>query len=265
MSPRQDRPLLSSEDSDDEHRGQPAISTQDPTETSPLLPHSDRQQEDGSDNGSLRSQTKKSSRRWPSIIAMAILGLLVILVILVGFLVPPAVKEYAEGAAIIEPTDLSVESITPDGIRARVQANFRLEGRQVENENSRRIGRFVTGIMRKIQTEETKLTLTLPHYKSMNLGTAVVPPITISLVDGHNTAIDIIADFQPGEADNYRMLVNKWLDGKLDTLKVTGSTDLTLKSGIFPLGTHTVVESMVLEGRDFYKTFSSLLFRQFGL
>lgn len=261
---QEQRPLLSDDDSD-----HPRDQHEQPTESSPLLgaQRAASQPNDDSDQARAGTRGDKSStkRRWPSVIAIVTLALLVILVILVGFLVPPAVKEYAEQAVVIEPTDLSVESITQDGVRARIQGNFRLDGGRVRDENSRRIGRAVTGIMRKLQTEETRVVVSLPHYDHAMLGTAVIPPVTISLVDGHNTAIDIVADFMPGEADNIRKLVNDWLDGKLDQLKVTGSTDLRLKSGIFPLGTHNVVESMVFEGRSVYKSFSSLYFRQIGL
>lgn len=257
-----DRPLLSrGDDEDDDNR---IDHDQQPTETEPLLANQRRNQADAEIDDHDGSPSEPASatlsprankdpsrkRRWPSIIAIVILALLVILVILVGFLVPPAVQEYAEQAVMIEPTDLSVESITADGVRARIQGNFRLDATRVKNDNSRRVGRFVTGIMRKLQTEETTVRVSLPHYDHAVLGTAVIPPVTISLVDGHNTAVDIVADFKPGEADHIRMLVNEWLDGKLDRVKVTGTTDLRIKSGIFPLGTHSVVESMVFEASD---------------
>jgi hypothetical protein len=179
-----------------------------------------------------------------------ILAILVIFIILVGFLVPPAVKEYAESAAVIEPTDLSLESITADGVRARIQANFRLDASRVNKDSSRRIGKFATSIVGKLQTERTHVQVRLPNHGNALLGTAVVPPLTIALSEGKTTALDFVADLAPGDAGKIRDVANDWLSGKLDRLRVTGTAALRLKSGIIPLGTHDVAESLVFEAHD---------------
>jgi len=179
-----------------------------------------------------------------------------------GFIVPPAVKQYAETAAVLEPTSLSLESLTADGVRARIQANFRLDGARVTDDNARRIGRLATGIMRHLGTEETRLYVRLPNYDNALLGSAIVPPLSLDLVDGHNNQLDFVADVTPGDAELMRKIVNEWLDGKLDQLKVNGAASLSLKSGILPLGTHDVVETMVFEGQSLYRTFAALYFGQ---
>jgi hypothetical protein len=186
--------------------------------------------------------------------------ILVVAVTICGFLMPDAVKLYAENAAVLEPTSLSVESITSDGVRARIQAKFRLDGSRVENVNARRIGRFATGLMRKIGTEETRVNVYLPHYNNSLLGSAVVPPLTIDIVDGHSTEMDFVTDLAPGDAETIRQIANNWLEGKLNQLKLTGSTSISLKSGIIPLGAHDVVESMVFEGQSLYRSFAALYF-----
>lgn len=207
------------------------------------------------------STTAKSSKwRWPSIIAGIVLAILVILVLVGGFLVPGAVKQYAEGAAVIEPKALSVESITSDGVRARIQANFRLDGSRVDDENARRVGRFTTGIMRKLETGETKVDVSLPNYNNSLLGSAVIPPIVVDIRDGHSTDIDIVTDLIPGDAENLRKIANNWLEGKLDQLKVTGAAKVKVRSGIVPLGAHDVVESMVFEGQTLYRSFAAVYF-----
>jgi hypothetical protein len=208
-----------------------------------------------------RSDPESGSKlRWASIIAAVVLALLVVTVLLCGFLAPGAVKQYAEEAAVLEPTSLSVESITSEGIRARVQANFRLDGSKVDNVNAQRIGRIATGIMRKLETKETKVNVHLPHYNNSLLGYAIVPPITIDLVDGHNTAMDFITEITPGNAEDLRKIANNWLEGRLDQLKVTGSATISVKSGIFPLGSHDIVESLVFEGQNLYRSFAALYF-----
>ncbi|KAG5777285.1 hypothetical protein H9Q73_009032 [Fusarium xylarioides] len=249
----------------------PTREEEEPTETSPLLNRSDdghhSDDSEREQNGRVSNEpqsraawslwsicNKKTSTkapwRWPSIIAMALLGIIVILIIILGFLVPPAVKEYAEKAAVLEPTNLSIENITSDGIRARIRANVYLDGSRVDNQNSRRIGKAVTGIMRKLETKETTVNVYLPDYADALAGTAVIPPLVVDVVNGHTNELDFVADVNPGDAEHIRKIANDWLEGNLKQLKVVGKTKVHLKSGIIPLGAHDVAESMVFEAND---------------
>ncbi|KID91527.1 pre-rRNA processing protein [Metarhizium guizhouense ARSEF 977] len=197
-----------------------------------------------------KGEAPHRKRRWPSLIAMVILASLVIVVMVLGFVVPPAVQQYVESAVVLEPTDLSIESLTANGVRARVKATFQLDGSRVKDENARRVGRLATGIMRQLGTAATKLRVHLPHYGNALVGTADLPPITLNLVDGQVTNLDFVTEIAPGDTDTMRKVVNEWLKGNLETLQVTGATALRLKSGIFPLGTHDVSESMVFEANE---------------
>ncbi|KAG6161185.1 hypothetical protein E4U23_001668 [Claviceps purpurea] len=229
-----------------------------PTESSPLLLNrrdttdNDSQRDDDSTPARQIKDASKSKQkwRWPSLIAMIVMGTLVVIVMVLGFVVPPAVQTYVENAAVLEPTDLSVESLTADGVRARVKGTFKLDGSRVHDDNARRIGRIATGIMRQLSTEETKLRLHLPHFDNALVGSAMLPPITLQLVDGQVTDLNFVADFVPGDTETARKVVNEWLQGKLQHLKVTGATALSLKSGILPLGTHDISESMVFEANE---------------
>ncbi|CCT67311.1 uncharacterized protein FFB20_14567 [Fusarium fujikuroi] len=249
----------------------PTREEEEPTETSPLLNRSDdgNHDDDSESEQNGRASNEPQSRaawslwsicnkktstkapwRWPSIIAMALLGIIVILIIILGFLVPPAVKEYAEKAAVLEPTNLSIENITSYGIRARIRANVYLDGSRVDNQNSRRIGKAVTGIMRKLETKETTVNVYLPEYADALAGTAVIPPLVVDVVNGHTNELDFVADVNPGDAEHIRKIANDWLEGNLKQLKVVGKTKVHLKSGIIPLGAHDVAESMVFEAND---------------
>ncbi|KAG5932729.1 hypothetical protein E4U53_001203 [Claviceps sorghi] len=248
------------------------VEPDEPTESSALLSNraapverdSSRQRENSRPPAQPSKDATPSKRklRWPSLIAMIILGALVVVIMVLGFVVPPAVQEYVEIAAVLEPTDLSVESLTADGVRARVKGTFKLDGSRVSDSNTRRIGRMATGIMRQLGTEETKLRLHLPHYDNALVGSAMIPPITLHLVDGQVTDLDFVADFVPGDTETARRVVNEWLQGELQQLKVTGAAALRLKSGIFPLGTHDVSESMVFEGQSLYRAFAAAYFGQ---
>lgn len=211
------------------------------------------------DASSVKSSRKKSGRL-PSIIAMVILGLVSTGIIIVGFFAPAAVEEYAKEAAVLEPTNLSLESITADGVRARIQAVFRLDGSRVKNDRARSAGRAATWMVRKLGMEETKISVYLAEYDDILLGTASVPPLVIDIMDGHRTAIDFVAELVPGDANGIRMIANEWLEGRLDWLKILAKADIQLKSGIIPLGRHTVSESLTLEGQYLYRSFASLYF-----
>jgi hypothetical protein len=100
--------------------------------------------------------------------------------------------------------------------------------------------------------------VSLPDYGNILLGTAVIPPLTINLREGYTTNFDFVTEVSPGDVEGIRTIANEWLDGRLDKLRLKGSTDLTLKSGIIPLGTHNVVESLVFEGQSLYRAFASL-------
>ncbi|KAI1333981.1 hypothetical protein F5Y15DRAFT_403386 [Xylariaceae sp. FL0016] len=195
---------------------------------------------------SAHSSTKRS-RRWPSFIAMGILAVIIIAIIVLVFIVPEAVQEYAQKAAVIEPTNLSLDSITTDGLRARIQANFRLDGSRVESDHVRRVGKAATWVAHKLGTEQTEIDVYLPDYQNILLGSAVVPPLVVNLRDGATTHFDFVADVRPGNVEGIRAIANEWLEGRLDKLRLDGKADLHLKSGLIPLGTHTVSESLTFE------------------
>ncbi|CAK7244770.1 MAG: hypothetical protein STHCBS139747_006316 [Sporothrix thermara] len=169
---------------------------------------------------------------------------------MLAYFVPAAVEEYAKQGVVIEPTNLALESITADGVRARIQANFRLDGSRVKNKQVQRIGRVATSIIRKLGTEKTVVNVYLPDFSNVLLGSAEIPALAISLVDGHTTDIDFVADLTPGSAEGIRSIANQWLEGRLGSVRLQGRADITLKTGFIPLGTHLVSESLVFEADD---------------
>lgn len=216
-------------------------------------------QASGSDRASIHFN-KKPGKRWPSIVAILVLALAALSTVVLAYFVPAAVEEYAKQGVVIEPTNLSLESITTDGVRARIQANFRLDGSRVKNEQVRRIGQTATWIVRKLGTEQTIVSVYLPEFSNVLLGSAQIPPLIIDLVDGHTTTIDFVADLVPGDAEGIRSIANQWLDGRLGSVRLRGKADIALKTGFIPLGTHTVSESLVFEGQYLYRSFASLYF-----
>jgi hypothetical protein len=252
----------------------------DPEESTPLLsrssrtPRYDGEEDDVQDrlpspaatslqslqDGRPSSSSEKGATRWPTIAAIATLGTAALLIIAGAFVAPTVVEEYAKQAMVIEPTSLSIEKFTATGVQARIQANFRLDASRVEKDAVRNIGRAGTWIAREIESKEATVNVYLPEYGNILIGTATVPRVVVNIRNGHTTKVDFLADLVPGEVEGIKSIANDWLQGKLATLKVQGMTDVELKSGIFPLGTQSISESLVFEGQSLYQAFASFYF-----
>jgi hypothetical protein len=183
-------------------------------------------------------------------VAISILSVLCLLIAFGAFIVPCRVKDYAQQALVVEPTNLALEAITEKGVRARIQANFRLDGSRVKDDATRRIGRAVTSVVRELGTDETTVAVYLPDFSGALVGTAALPPLTVNVVDGHSTTLDIVTELTAGDAEALRVIANKWLEGKLDILRVVGKAWIPVRSGRLSLGNHSVSEPLVLEGKN---------------
>jgi len=208
-------------------------------------------------NGHGSPKSSSRARRWPTIVAIIILGLVAIAIIAGAFFAPAVVEEYAKEALVIEPTNLSIDSFTSTGVRARIQANFRMDASRVKNKDVRNIGRFGTWIARAVETKKTNVEVYLPELGNILVGTAAIPPIVVDIRNGHTTAIDFLSDLQPGDIERMRQVANDWLEGRLGTLRVLGKADVGLKSGLISLGTQSISESLEFEGQSLYRTFAS--------
>jgi hypothetical protein len=182
-----------------------------------------------------------------------------------AFFVPAAVEEYAKQSLIIEPTNLSVQNFTSTGVTARIQAIFKMDGSRVKNDAVRKFGRFGTWIAREVETKPSTVEVYLPEYGNILLGKAELPRIAVDIRDGHHTVLDFFAILEPGNAEDIRRIANDWLEGRLDRIRIMGKASVDLKSGIIPLGTQTIAESMVFEGQSLYRSFASLYFGQKSL
>ena len=191
----------------------------------------------------------KSTRRWPTIIALIILGLVLILILCLGFAAPEIVEEYAREAMVFEPTDLSIDLFTSTGVRARIRGDFTLDGARVQRKPVRDLGRAGTWIARAVESKQSKIKVFLPEYGNLLLGTAVVPPILVDIRDGHTTHLDFLSDLAAGDLDGIRRMANDWLEGRVGDLTVRGVAEVPLKSGIFGLGTQSLAETIMLKGK----------------
>ena len=202
---------------------------------------------------SLQSATlnakNKGGPRWTTILAVTILILLVIVILSLGFAAPAVVEEYSKEAIVFEPTNLSIDSFTPGGVRARIQGDFTMDASRVRRKAVRDLGKAGTWIARAVESKPSKVEVVLPEYGDVLIGTAEVPPIVVNIRNGHINHLDFVADLTAGDVDGIRRIAIDWLHGRLNRLSVKGTAKVPIKSGIFSFGTKTLSEYMVFEGR----------------
>jgi hypothetical protein len=201
-------------------------------------------------SGRTSGDVKGSKRRWPSLLALILLCLVATLIMIFAFITPSIVEKYAQQAVVFEPTSLSIDSFTADGVRARVQGDFMMDASKVEQKNVRNIGRLATWFAREIKTGESDLEVSLPEYGNVVLGTADVPSIKVNIRNGHKTHIDFLSDLQPGDVDGIRRIAKDWIDGRLGQLRVLGKAKVPLKSGLFSLGEQTILQEITFANKD---------------
>ena len=115
------------------------------SENTPLLSRDDEERTYSHANGvpasdSLRSQQEpKKPQRWATVIALSILSLAVLAILGLGFAAPAVVEEYAKEALVFEPTNLSIDRFTGDGVVAEDTGGIHIrwvEGAQEKCERS---------------------------------------------------------------------------------------------------------------------------------
>lgn len=202
-----------------------------------------------SNTSSTRTRDQKPfwKKRWPSIVALAVLVLAVVFIML-GFLATEGIEEYAMQAADFKPTKLSLDSLTDTGVRVQVEGDFTMDASRVQKESVRNIGRFSTWIASQIETGATEVDVYLPEYDMVRVGTAKIPAIKVSIRNGHTTHVSFSAHLEPGRFDNLRNIANDWMDGRLGQIRLKGKADVPLRSGLIRLGSQTIVESFTFQG-----------------
>ncbi|KAG8632064.1 hypothetical protein KVT40_001204 [Elsinoe batatas] len=250
---REDAPLLSAQN-------QTAHPDLEASEATPLL---SRPTEDSGASQTRRSSAAsllksiqndgKSRRRWPSLIALLLLCAVVIVIMVLGFLTPEAIHEYAMEAAKFEPTSLSIQEFTATGVRARVRGEFSMDASKVKKQSVRNLGRLGTFVAAKVETGQSFVEVSLPEYGNVVLGTAEIPPIVVDVRNGQTTHVDIVADLTPGDYDGIRRIAKGLIGHRIGQLRVMGKAQVPLKSGLISLGEQAISQSLLFENNDIPK------------
>jgi hypothetical protein len=233
-------PLLAREDrSDDGHEEEDART---PATTSLMRSLS------GS-SGSGKGKTPLWKKRWPSILALAVLCVAVVFIIL-GFLASEGIEEYAMQAADFRPTKLSLDELVDQGANVHVEGDFTMDASKVKKSSVRNIGRFGTWIAREAETGEFDAHVYLPEYGNVLVGTAKIPSIKVNIRNGHTTHVSFTTSVKPGTPDGIRNVAKDWIDGRLGQIRVKGKAEVPVKSGLINIGKQLIEQSMVFKGGD---------------
>lgn len=227
----------------------PLLSHEDPrgisygTESQETSPVSASQ--NGADSENLGKQHR---RRWPITIAISVLIAAVLLTLVFGFATPSAVKLYAQEAAVFTPQNISFDSATPEGLSVRIQGEFSLDGSRVSWGLARNTGRLATWIAKEVETSEIKVDVYLPEYNNILLGRAFLPAVKVNVREGHSNHIDILANLQSGDVDGIRQVADEWMNGRLAQLRVQGTANVDIRSGILKFGNQAITVNRLLDG-----------------
>ncbi|KAK6517261.1 hypothetical protein TWF281_003921 [Arthrobotrys megalospora] len=260
-------PPLSNDDSDQTLADTPLLRTSDasiqedddcqeidpqPTEQTPLiLPTTNRRRDNGSLVPSTRSDHERIKRTQNSprvlIITLVLLCFGTLSILFLGFMLPEAVQEYAKKAADVQLDSLSVDSFTKDGIRVRIRGQVVLDAERVKNVLLRNLGVLVGSMARKVKIGSSTALLYLPDYPEAVIGAASYPELVVNLQNEQPTNIDILCDLVPASLEGVKPAIDDYLSGKIHSLRVQVESDMPLTSGILPLGTHKVIQEIVLK------------------
>ena len=199
--------------------------------------------------GRRHKERKRSRTRWPTILALLFLGVVIAGILWFGFAVPTIMEEYVREAAMIEPVNLSVESFTPRGVQARVQATLKLDSSRVRRKKVADIGRLGTQIAKGIETGQADVNVYLPDHGNALIGVATIPALKVDVRDQHVNNVDMVVNMKLQDMTAIRQLANDWLDDKLESLRVRGIVSAPVRSGFINLGTQHIIHTLALEGQ----------------
>lgn len=188
-------------------------------------------------------------KRWPSILALFLLCLLVVFIML-GFLAKESIQEYSMQAADFKPTKLSIDGLTQHGAKVQIEGDFTMDATKVKKQSVRNLGRFGTWIAHEAETGPFDAELYLPEYGNVLVGTAKIPGVKVNIRNGRTTRVTLAAIVQPGSPHGIRNVANDWIDGRLGQIRLKGKAMVPLKSGLISIGKQLVEQSVAFEAGD---------------
>lgn len=224
--PAETTPLLNSSTSHDSERLQP--SNRSHTSGRSHGPGDEEQRKNG--------KKKKGWERQPSTLALLLLCIAATFIVILCFITPATVEEYAKDAVQFTPEQLAVDEFTSDGARIDVRGDIAVDAKRVRKGFTRTVGRVATWIFGKVKSGHGDVEVLVPEFGDMVLGTAKVPPMVVNIRNGHTTAVAFKSEVKPGPASDLKMLADDWIKGRLGNLNVKGKIAVPLTVGLIPVG-----------------------------
>ncbi|KAL9080950.1 MAG: hypothetical protein Q9159_007470 [Coniocarpon cinnabarinum] len=190
-------------------------------------------------------------QRWPSVLALALLCIVAVIILALGFVAPQIAKEYAEQAASFTPSRLSIDSYTDTGVVARVQGTFEMDSSRVHKSAVRHIGRFGAWCAGKVEIGDGDAEVNLPGHSGTILGYATIPKVSVSLLNDHITPVDMLVDLIPGPRDGIRQIAKEFVDGEFNDYEAEIKAAVTINSGILRLGKQSISKQIRLAEEQF--------------
>ena len=191
-------------------------------------------------------------RHWWSIIAIAILLILTVNIIVFAFIVPNTAENYASQAATYSLRNIQIENLTDNGVVATAQVNITLDASRVSSNNVRRTGLFASNLFRYVYTKPCDVAVRLPEYGGAQLGIVGLPALKVDIRNRHVNLLNVTSNVTITDQSLAIRLASEYLSGSADEIRVVGETDVNIRAGIIPLGTHHIEhEVVILEGSYF--------------
>ena len=223
--PAETTPLLNRSNSHNSER--PQLSTRSRTLSSSHT---------GEDEEQRKNQKNKSWERRPSTLALLLLCIAAALIVILCFITPATVEEYARDAVQFTPQQLAVDRLTSDGARVDVRGEISVDAKRVHKSFTRTIGRITTWIIGKVKSGHGNVEVLIPEFGDMVLGSAKVPPMVLDIRNGHTTTVAFKSEVQPGPASGLKTIADDWIKGRLGSLDVEGKIAVPLTVGFLPVG-----------------------------
>ncbi|KAF1809935.1 hypothetical protein P152DRAFT_440977 [Eremomyces bilateralis CBS 781.70] len=201
-------------------------------------------------SSSTRDETTHPGKRWPSAVALLLLCLVAAAILVFRFVVPVIIEEYASQAVVFEPTTLTFDSVTPDGVHANVEFMVQFDSSRVERFAIRNLGRIGTWIAREIQSGESRVNVFLPDFGDAVVGIAVLPPVKADVRDKRVNKIKEVANLIPAAVEPIRSAAGAYFRGQLTTVNIRGIAHIPVRSGIIDLGNRTIIYSRTVSATD---------------
>ena len=239
--PAETTPLLNRSNSHDSERAQLSHRSCTFSSNHDVNPRENEDEEQGKKNIGLE--------RRPSTLALLLLCISAVFIIILCFAIPATVEEYAKDAVQFTPDQLAVDGFTPRGMRIDVKGDISVDAKRVRKGSTRTIGRIATWIVGKVSSGRGKVEVLIPEYGNMVLGTATVPPLTVSVRNGHTTAVAFKSEVLPGPVRGLKMIADEWIKGRLGRLDVKGKIVVPLTAGIIPIGKQRMYKIIEIQSK----------------